>query len=53
MIYTSYLTTMKKTLNSYQDQNYTLELFEDAVAAVTEAARGWLRVVGASGKAKG
>lgn len=51
LIYTSYLTTLKKTLNTYQDQGYSLQLFDDAVAAVTEAARGWIRIVGASGKA--
>ncbi|MCD7897447.1 MAG: class II fructose-bisphosphate aldolase [Planctomycetaceae bacterium] len=51
LIYTSYLTTLKKTLDSYEDQNYSLSLFDEAVAAVTEAARGWIRTVGANGKA--
>ncbi len=51
LIYTSYLTKLKETLNTYKDKSYTLELFEDAVNEVAEAARGWIRMVNASGKA--
>ncbi len=51
LIYTSYLTTLKKKLNTYEDQSYSLNLFEEAVDAVAEAARGWIRTVGANGKA--
>jgi ketose-bisphosphate aldolase len=52
LIYTSYLTKLKETLNVYKDQSYSLELFEDAVDAVAEAARGWIRAVNANGKAR-
>lgn len=51
LIYHSYLTTTKKKLNSITDNNYPLGLYNEAVDAVAEAARGWLRLSGSSGKA--
>ena len=50
-IYHSYLSTAKKALNAIPDRNYPLGLFTEAVDAVAEAARGWLRLSGSSGKA--
>lgn len=51
LIYNSYLSTAKKALNAAPDKGFSLGIFRDAVDAVAEAARGWLRLSGSSGKA--
>lgn len=51
LIYTTYLTTLKKSLNAIPNLDYPLDIHKEAVAAVAEAARGWIRIAGSSGKA--
>lgn len=51
LIFTTYLDTIKKSLNAIPDRKYPLDIFNEAVAAVAEAARGWIRVSGSGGKA--
>lgn len=50
LIYTSYLETVKKSLNAVADRKYSLDIFNEAVEAVTEAARAWIRLSGSGGK---
>ena len=52
LIYTTYLDTIRKTLNEVDGLGFSLEVFKDTVDAVAEAARGWIRTAGLSGKAK-
>lgn len=51
LIFTTYLETAKKSLNAVPDRKYPLEIYREAVEAVAEAARGWIRISGSSGKA--